>query len=75
MAFGRPSTDRQPPSARRSGGLSLTSTPRAIMTSFFGGGKDVEVGPGAPVDAEPDHLAENGMPVVFKVREKRGLRN
>ena len=61
-----------PLTTRRSGvgaSLSVASTPRAKLASFFGA-RDVEGG--AALEEEPDTLAENGMPVVFKVREERG---
>ena len=60
-----------PLTTRRSGvgaSLSVASTPRAKLASFFGA-RDVEGG--AAQEEEPDTLAENGMPVVFKVRRGR----
>lgn len=67
MAIGFPT---EPPSAKRSGNgaLSLTSTPRQFVNSLFG--RDPERAGGSDAsEPEPDQLAENGMPVVFKVRE------
>lgn len=68
MAIGFPT---EPPSAKRAGNgaLSLTSTPRQFVNSLFG--RDPERAGGSDAsEPEPDHLAENGMPVVFKVRER-----
>lgn len=68
MAFGRPSAEPASAKTARSGGgaLSLTSTPRQFVNSLFG--RDPErAGASDASEPEPDHLAENGMPVVFKV--------